>query len=310
MPGSRVVAVGHHQPRRVLTNTELATMVDTNDEWIVSRVGIEERRIVDGENVADLAVPAARMALESSGVDVADVDLVVVATCTNVDRSPNTAALVARALAIPSPAVLDVNVVCSGFCHALAVADQAIRCGSARTAIVVGVDIFTSAVDWSDRSTCILVGDGAGAVVITASEDEQISPVVWGSVPEMGDAVVIGGTPLVFTQQGQSVFRWTTSQLPRLGRQIIERAGLTPDDIDAVVLHQANLRIIEPMAKKIAPRAVVAKDVVVSGNTSAASVPLALSKLVRSGDVAPGAKILLFGFGGGLAYAGQVITCP
>lgn len=310
MPGSRILAVGHHQPERVLTNAELATMVETSDEWIRSRVGIEERRIVDGETVSDLAIPAAHMALADSGLAATDIDLVVLATCTNVDRSPNMAAVVARALGVPTAAVIDVNVVCSGFCHALALADQAIRCGSARNAIVIGADIFTSAVDWTDRSTCILVGDGAGAVVLSASEEEHVSPVVWGSVPDMGDAVVIAGTPLVFSQQGQSVFRWTTSQLPKLGRQIIERAGLTPEEIDAVVLHQANLRIIEPMAKKIAPNAVVAKDVVWSGNTSAASVPLALSKLVRSGEVEPGAKILLFGFGGGLAYAGQVVTCP
>lgn len=179
-----------------------------------------------------------------------------------------------------------------------------------RNAVVVGVDEFASTVDWSDRSTCVLVGDGAGAVVVSASENPQISPVVWGSVPQLHDAVVIAGDPLRFSQQGQSVFRWTTSELPKITTRILERAEVSPDDLDAIVLHQANLRIIEPLARAIAPKAVVAKDVVCSGNTSAASVPLALSKLVQSGEVSRGQSILLFGFGGGLAYAGSVVRCP
>ncbi|AKT50440.1 beta-ketoacyl-ACP synthase III [Arsenicicoccus sp. oral taxon 190] len=312
MPGSSVVAVGHYQPARVLDNHELARLVDTSDEWITRRVGIRERRVAaPQESVADMATAAALDALRSAGVDPGGVDLVLVATCTNHDRSPSTAAQVARRLGIASPAVMDVNAVCSGFCHALALADQAIAAGSATRAVVVGVDKFTDFVDWSDRATCILVGDGAGAVVVEASGTPTVGPVVWGSVPEMGDAVVIKELPEGFSQEGQSVFRWTTTALPQIARQICERAGLDPHDLGGIVLHQANLRIIEPLAAKIgATRAVVATDVVESGNTSAASVPLALSKLVRSGQVASGEPILLFGFGGGLAYAGQVIRCP
>ncbi len=312
MTGSRVVSVGHYQPTRVLGNDELARSLDTSDEWIRRRVGIRERRVAQpDESVAQLAINAAREALAASSRPAGDIDLIVVATCTNHDRSPNTAAEVAAALGCPDPAVLDINVACSGFCHALAVADHAIRAGSAAHALVVGAEKFTDFVDWNDRSTCILVGDGAGAVVLSASESVDVGPVVWGSVPGMRDAVVIKELPDGFSQAGQSVFRWTTTQLPTIAKKICAAADLEPSQLGGIVLHQANLRIIEPLAAAIgAPQAEVATDVVFSGNTSAASVPLALSKLVQAGRVAPGAPILLFGFGGGLAYAGQVIRCP
>ena len=313
MIGSTIVSVGHYQPARILDNDELSRLVDTSDEWITRRVGIAQRRVAaPDETVADMATEAARDALQDKGIDPAGIDLVIVATCTNHDRSPSTAAQVARRLGLGSaPAVMDVNAVCSGFCHALALAEQAIATGSATRAVVVGVDKFTDFIDWNDRTTCILVGDGAGAVVLEASPERGVSPVVWGSVPEMGDAVVIKELPDGFSQQGQAVFRWTTTQLPAIARQICERADVVPSDLAGIVLHQANLRIIEPLAAKIgATDAVVSTDVVESGNTSAASVPLALSKLVRSGRVASGAPILLFGFGGGLAYAGQVVRCP
>ncbi|GAA0470944.1 beta-ketoacyl-ACP synthase III [Streptomyces stramineus] len=312
MTGSRVLALGHYQPARVLTNDELATMVDTSDEWIRSRVGIRTRRIAEpGETVAAMAGQAAAKALANSGLAPEDIDLVLVATCTAVDRSPNTAARVAAELGLPSPAVMDLNVVCAGFTHALASADHAIRAGAARNALVVGVEKFTDVADWTDRTTCVLVGDGAGAAVVTASDEPGIGPVIWGSVPGMGHAVRIEGTPSRFAQEGQSVYRWATTQLPPIARQVCERAGVTPEDLAAVVLHQANLRIIEPVARKIgAVNAVIATDVTESGNTSAASIPLALSKLVQRGDIPSGAPVLLFGFGGNLSYAGQVIRCP
>ncbi len=312
MSGSRVLALGHYQPARVLTNDELADMVDTSDEWIRSRVGIRTRRIAGpDETVASMATEAAAKALANSGLAPADIDLVLVATCTAVDRSPNTAARVAAELGLPSPAVMDVNVVCAGFTHALASADHAIRAGAATNALVIGVEKFTDVTDWTDRTTCVLVGDGAGAAVVTAAPEPEIGPVVWGSVPSMGHAVRIEGTPSRFAQEGQSVYRWATTTLPPIARRVCERAGVRPEDLAAVVLHQANLRIIEPVARKIgAVDAIVASDVTESGNTSAASIPLALSKLVQSGRVAPGAPILLFGFGGNLSYAGQVIRCP
>jgi 3-oxoacyl-[acyl-carrier-protein] synthase III len=234
-----------------------------------------------------------------------------VATSTAIDRSPNMAARVAAKLSMGSPATMDINVVCSGFTHALAIADHAVRAGSAGRVLVVGADKMAEIADWTDRSTCVLVGDGAGAVLVEASDEDGIGPVLWGSVPEMGNAVRIEGTPPRFAQEGQSVYRWATTQLPPIARQVCEKAGVTPEELAAVVLHQANLRIIEPVAAKIgAVNAVIARDVVDSGNTSAASIPMALSKLVERREIPSGAPVLLFGFGGNLSYAGQVVRCP
>jgi 3-oxoacyl-[acyl-carrier-protein] synthase-3 len=275
-------------------------------------VGIRTRHIAGpDEPVDELAAHAAAKALAAAGLTPGDIDLVLVATSTAVDRSPNMAARVAARLGIPSPAAMDVNVVCAGFTHALATADHAVRAGASVRALVVGADKMSGVTDWSDRSTCVLVGDGAGAAVVEASDEPGIAPVLWGSVPEMGHAVRIEGTPARFAQEGQSVYRWATTQLPPLARKVCERAGLTPEDLAAVVLHQANLRIIEPLAEKLgAVNAVVARDVAESGNTSAASIPLAFSKLVEQGAVSTGDPVLLFGFGGNLSYAGQVVRCP
>ena len=317
MNGTRIAAVGHYQPAKVLTNEDLAGLVDTNDEWIRSRVGIRTRHIAGpDEPVDELAAHAAAKALAAAGLAASDIDLVLVATSTAVDRSPNMAARVAHRIGIPSAATMDLNVVCAGFTHALATADHAVRAGGSTRALVIGADKMSAVTDWTDRTTCVLVGDGAGAAVVEACPPVEqgiagIGPVLWGSVPEMGHAVRIEGTPSVFAQEGQSVYRWATTQLPRIARQACERAGLAPEDLAAVVLHQANLRIIEPLAEKIgAVNAVVARDVVESGNTSAASIPLAFSKLVERAEITTGDPVLLFGFGGNLSYAGQVVRCP
>ncbi|MFJ2830620.1 beta-ketoacyl-ACP synthase III [Streptomyces sp. NPDC087263] len=312
MNGSRIAAVGHYQPAKVLTNEDLAELVDTSDEWIRSRVGIRTRHIAGpDEPVDELAAHAAAKALAAAGLTPSDIDLVLVATSTAVDRSPNMAARVANRLGIPSPAAMDINVVCAGFTHALATADHTVRAGAATRALVIGADKMSDVADWSDRTTCVLVGDGAGAAVVEASDEPGIGPVLWGSVPEMGNAVRIEGTPSRFAQEGQSVYRWATTQLPAIARKACERAGLAPEDLAGLVLHQANLRIIEPLAEKIgAVNAVVARDVVESGNTSAASIPLAFSKLVERGEFSKGDPVLLFGFGGNLSYAGQVVRCP
>jgi 3-oxoacyl-[acyl-carrier-protein] synthase-3 len=313
MAGTRILSTGHYQPSKVLTNNDIAKLVDTSDEWIQSRVGIRTRHIGDPtETVDEMATRAAENALANQDLrSAADIDLVVVATTTAIDRSPNIAARVAWKLGLGTPAALDVNVACAGFSHALAVADHAIRAGSATNAIVVGSERLSDFTDWTDRTTCVLIGDGAGAVVLTASDEPRLGPVVWGSLPEMGRAVRIEGPDGQFAQEGQAVFRWATTTLPGIARRVCERAGLTPEDLGAVILHQANLRIIEPVAQKLgAVNAVVAKDVVDSGNTSAASIPLALSKMAERGEIPSGAPTLLLGFGGGLAYAGQVIVFP
>ncbi|MFE2979041.1 beta-ketoacyl-ACP synthase III [Streptomyces sp. NPDC059258] len=312
MSGSCIVSTGHYQPADVLTNDELSRRVETSDAWIRSRVGIETRHIAPpGESVDFMATQAAKHALGSGHLTPEDIDLVLVATCTAHDRSPNTAARVAAQLGITGTAALDINVACSGFSHALATADHTIRAGAATKALVIGAEKLSDFTDWTDRSTCVLVGDGAGAAVVQASPEPMISPVVWGTVPEMSNAVRIEGPGGTLAQEGQSVYRWTTTVLPGIARDVCERAGVTPEELSAVVLHQANLRIIESFVKRLgAVNAVVARDVIESGNTSAASIPLALSKMLRSEDIPSGSPVLLFGFGGGLAYAGQVVRCP
>jgi 3-oxoacyl-[acyl-carrier-protein] synthase-3 len=311
MTGSAIVAMGHYQPSRVLTNDELTRMVDTTDEWIQSRVGIRERRIADNETVADMAAAAADKALANSGLTPADIDLVVVATTSSMDRCPNVATRVAKKLGITAPGAYDLNTACSGFPYALATVDHAIRAGASRSAIVVGAEKLSDITDWTNRSTCVLFGDGAGAAVVTASNQPGIGPVLWGSDPDKGDAVVIEGWQPHIEQAGQTVFRWATFALPKLAVEACQRAGIEPKELVAFVPHQANLRIIEPLARKLgAPDVIVARDIVESGNTSTASIPIALSKMVERREIPSGAPVLLFGFGGGLTYAGQVIRCP
>lgn len=312
--GSKIIAMGHYQPAKVLTNEDLTKIVDTTDEWITSRVGIKERRVAEGETVADMATAAAGKALANAGMVADDIDMVVVANCTSVDRCPNVACRVAAGLGIHAPAAFDINTACSGFEYALATVDHAIRAGAARRALVIAAEKLTDVTDYTDRSSCILFGDAAGAAVVEAvadGEEPGIGPVLWGSDPEKGPTLTIEGWRPYIVQDGQAVFRWATTVLPAFARQICERAGVAPEELGAFVTHQANLRIIEPLARKLgATNAVIARDIVESGNTSAASVPLALSKLIERAEVASGAPVLLFGFGGGLTYAGQVVRCP
>jgi 3-oxoacyl-[acyl-carrier-protein] synthase-3 len=313
--GSRVISIGHYQPSRILTNDDLAEMVDTNDAWIRDRVGIAARRIAAAdETVADMASAAAEKALASSGLSASDIDLVVVATCSSVDRCPNVATRVASRLGIKAPAAYDLNTACSGFSYALGTADHAIRAGAARNAIVIGAEKLSDVTDWTDRTTAVLFGDGAGAAVVTAvAEGERpgVGPVVWGSAPERGDVLKIEGWRPYIKQEGQAVFRWATTALAPYAQAALDRAGVQGSEIAAFVAHQANTRIIDGIVKRLdLPNAIVLKDLVESGNTSAASIPLALSKAIERREIPSGAPVLLFGFGGGLTYAGQVIHCP
>ncbi|MFB7799638.1 beta-ketoacyl-ACP synthase III [Isoptericola sp. NPDC056134] len=330
--GSRIVGLGHHQPERVMTNDDVAKLVETNDEWIRSRTGIVTRHVAaDHVTVADMATGAARHALDDAGVAASDVDLVVVATTTAFDRSPNTAGRVAYALRtgvqpgastpegeevpdlrnVVGPAVIDVNTACSGFAYAVGVADQAIRAGSARTAVVVGSEKLTAVTDWSDRSSCILTADGAGAAVLQATDTPAVGPVVWGSEPELTPAVVIEAPQEKFAQDGRAVFKWAITRAADRARRIVEASGLTLDDIGVLAAHQANLRIIEPLAKSLGLEdRVVVTDITESGNTSAASIPMGLSKWWHSGRIPASTPALLFGFGGGFTWAGQVVITP
>jgi 3-oxoacyl-[acyl-carrier-protein] synthase-3 len=312
---ARVLAFGGYQPDKVVTNDDLAKMVDTNDEWIRSRVGIESRRIAaDDETVTDMAEVAGAKALAASGLGAQEIDLVIVATCTPETQIPNVAASVAHRLGITAPGAFDLNAACAGFCYALNVAADAVRAGTSRHVLVIGSEKLSRWIDWTDRSTCIIFADGAGAAVVGPAGDGEpsgIGPVVWGSAGDMADRITIPERGGYLRQDGQAVFRWTTTALAPVAREACERAGVEPEDITAFVSHQANLRIIEAIARKLGiPRERVADDIVHSGNTSSASVPLALSRMDEQGRLEPGTPALLLAFGAGLSYAAQVITLP
>jgi 3-oxoacyl-[acyl-carrier-protein] synthase III len=314
--GARVLAFGGYRPDRIVTNDDLAKTVDTTDDWIRSRVGIASRRIADREEtVADMAVQAGGKALAASALSPGDVDLVIVATCTPEAPIPNTAAVVARRLDIGAPGAYDLNAACAGFCYALANAADAVRTGTARNVLVIGAEKLSQWIDWTDRSTCIIFADGAGAAVVGPVSDPAdpagIGPVVWGSDGDMANKIYIKDRNSFIVQEGQAVFRWATTALAPLARQACEKANVDPAELAAFIPHQANLRIVEAIARKLgAPQAVVATDIVHTGNTSAASIPLALSRMIERGEVTSGSYALLVSFGAGMCYAAQVITIP
>ena len=310
--GSRIAGLGHYQPPTVVTNDDLvARGVNTNDEWIQSRVGIAERRFAMDESMLDMAVAAASKALANSGVASSDVDLVILATCTGKQQVPGGAATLASRLGIDSPGAYDINAACAGFVYAVTAASNAITSGQARNVLVVGSEKLTDYVDLFDRSTGIIFADGAGAAVVTASDSTAIGPVVWGSDGENAGAISTDPESITLRQEGQSVFRWATSKMGGIAIEACTAAGLKPEQLAGFVPHQANLRIIDLIAKKLgAENAVVARDIVHSGNTSSASIPIALSKMLERGEIASGAPVLLVGFGAGLTYAAQVILAP
>ncbi|MFI6291931.1 beta-ketoacyl-ACP synthase III [Nonomuraea sp. NPDC050790] len=311
-PGARILALGHYQPAGIVTNDDLAKTMDTNDEWIQSRVGIKERRVAGPEeSLEDMAAQAGGKALAASGLSADEIDLVIVATCTLETQIPNAAAIVAHRLGIRSPGAFDVNAACAGFCYALATASAAVRGGAARNVLVIGAEKLSQWVDWTDRSTAVIFADGAGAAVVGPSDVPRIGPVVWGSAGDKSDAIIIDERDTFLRQEGQTVFRWATTALHPVAKEACERAGVDPSELAAFIPHQANLRIIEAIARKVgAEDAVIARDIVTAGNTSAASIPMALSRMIERGEVRTGGLALLLGFGAGLTYAGQVIEIP
>jgi 3-oxoacyl-[acyl-carrier-protein] synthase-3 len=310
--GAKILAFGDYQPTRVVTNDELSLTIDTNDEWIRSRVGIAERRIAGpDEGVVEMAVAAGGKALAASGLSAADIDLVIVATCSAETLVPNVSATVAHRLTIMAPGAYDVNAACAGFCYALSNASDAVRSGSARNVLVVGSEKMSQWVDQTDRANAIIFADGAGAAVVTGSDSSSIGPVVWGSSGADASKIEVKDRNSFIQQDGQGVFRWATTALHPVALAACERAGVQPSELAAFVPHQANLRIIKTIARKLgAENAVVAEDIVNSGNTSAASIPLALSHMIERGDIPSGVPALIIGFGAGLTYAAQVIQIP
>jgi 3-oxoacyl-[acyl-carrier-protein] synthase III len=314
---SRIVGTGSYLPPRVVTNHELATRVDTTDEWIVSRTGIRQRHIADERQTSsDLALEAARAALAAAGTTAGDLDLIIVATSTPDYVFPSTACLLQAKLGVRGCAAFDVQAVCSGFVYALAVADSFVRSGQSRNALVIGAEVFSRILDWNDRATCVLFGDGAGAVVLRADERPGVhASVLHADGSQAGILAVPGnvcggkivGSPFL-TMDGPAVFRFAVRVLDEVARETVARCGMQLGDIDWLIPHQANVRILDATAKRLGlPAEKVIITVDRHGNTSAASVPLALDLAVRDGRIKRGHKVMLQGVGGGFTWGASLV---
>lgn len=318
---SRILGVGGARGNRVVDNAEMCTIIDSSDEWIQQRTGISERRWVDDEQTAlTLATEAARKAIERSGVATDQIDAVLVSSVSNERRFPSLSVQVASELGLDNPAATDLQAACAGFCYGVSLADSMVRTGSAHHVLVVGVEVLSKQTDFSDRSTAFLFGDGAGAVVIGPSEVPGIGPAVWGSEINTGEIIhsdefevaVAGGFNPKIHMEGNKVFRWATTYIVEKTVETLEAAGLTPEELDVFIPHQANNRITDAMLRrlKLPDDVVVSRDIKMMGNASAASVPIAMEALLESGEAKPGDNALIIGFGAGLVYAGQVVVLP
>lgn len=318
--GARILGLGSSQPEQIVTNHDIAARgVQTTDEWVRSRVGIVERRFArSDESVVDMAVDAGAKAVADAGLAPADIDAVLVATCTMPSFIPNAAAQTADRIGVPAAPAFDINAACAGFCYGLGSATDMIRAGSARHVLVIGAEKLSDWVDPMDRSTCIIFADGAGAAVVGVVGDggpSGIGPIAAGSSGDLVDTIGVDDRNSFIRQEGQAVFRWATTRIAPVALRALELAGLTPADVDVLVPHQANLRIVEAIAKRLRAAGarhdmVVADDIVHSGNTSSASIPIALDHMRADGRVRSGDVALLVGFGAGLTYAGQAVILP
>jgi len=317
---SRIIGTGSYLPERILTNQDLEKIVDTSDQWIVDRTGIRKRHIAaDDEFTCDLAEQAACHALEMAAIKPADIDLVVVATTTPDQVFPSTACLLQARLGIHGPAAFDVQAVCTGFIYAISVADKFIKTGSATRALVVGAETLSRIVDWQDRNTCVLFGDGAGAVVLEASDEPGIISThlhadgAFESLLRVPSGISRGYTALqegtaYMEMRGNEVFKMAVTTLGRIADETLKANGLEKPEVDWLIPHQANIRIINATAKKLSlpmDRVVVTVDE--HGNTSAASVPLALDTAVRDGRVKRGETLLMEAFGGGFTWGSVLV---
>jgi 3-oxoacyl-[acyl-carrier-protein] synthase III len=321
---ARILSVGGYRPERVVTNDEVCEYIDSSDEWIRERSGVITRRFAaPEESVVDMAEAACRVAVERAGLSLADIDGVILATVTHPYQTPSAASLLAHRLGCTPAPALDISAACAGFSYGVSLASDMVRGGSARHVLVVGVEKLTDFVDRHDRSTAFIFGDGAGAVVIGPSEDPGIGPTVWGAEGQHWDAIVNKQSWLEYRDDpervwpdlkmdGPKVFRWAVWQMSPVAQKALDAAGITAADLDAFIPHQANVRIIDAMAKelKLPDDVPVSRDIAQAGNTSAASIPLAMERMLDEGTVAPGGLALIIGFGAGLAYAAQVIRLP
>ncbi|MFJ3213188.1 beta-ketoacyl-ACP synthase III [Streptomyces flaveolus] len=321
---ARIIGVGGYRPSRVVTNQEIAPRIDSDDAWIRERSGITERRwATEQETVALMGAAAAEKALAHAGVTADRIGCVLVATSTHFRQLPALAADIAHRIGTEQAAAFDLSAACAGFTHALAVAHDLVRGGSAGHVLVVATERMSDLIDHDDRATAFLFGDGAGAVVVGPSDTPASGPVVWGSDGARSAAIdqsaswleLRHATPSRFpalTMQGQTVFRWAVHEMAHVARQALDEADLDAAELDAFIPHQANLRIVDALATalRLPAHVAVARDIVHTGNTSAASIPLAIEHLLTRGDVRSGGLALTIGFGAGLSYAAQVITLP
>jgi 3-oxoacyl-[acyl-carrier-protein] synthase-3 len=322
-PHSRIYALGAARGENAVPNADLIGPIDSSDEWIRQRTGIVTRVRATAETDAiDLASAAAQQAIERAGVDPSEVDLVIVATISNPKQTPSVSAIVADRVGANPAAAYDVNAACAGYCYSIAQADALIRAGAARYALVVGAEKLSDIVDPADRSISFLLGDGAGAALLGPSDTPGVSASIWGSDGSKAGAVGMNHTLTEFRdgvsewptlrQEGQTVFRWAVWEMAKVAKQALEAAGVQPEDLAAFIPHQANMRIIDEFAKQLGlPDTVkIARDIETTGNTSAASIPLATHRLLEENPELSGGLALQIGFGAGLVFAAQVVVLP
>ncbi|MEZ3161049.1 beta-ketoacyl-ACP synthase III [Microbacterium sp. BWT-B31] len=320
---TRIYAYGAARGENAVPNDDLVGPIDSSDEWIRQRTGIVTRaRAVKETTAIDLAADAAAEAIATSGVDPSQIDAVIIATISNPKQTPSVAAIVADRVGANPAAAYDMNAACAGFAYGVAQADALIRAGAAHYAVVVGAEKLSDVVDPTDRSISFLLGDGAGAVVVGPSDTPAIGPTVWGSDGSRADAVGMNHTLTEFRdgvapwptlrQEGPTVFRWAVWEMVKVARQALEAAGVEASDLAAFVPHQANMRIIDEFAKqlKLPDTVVIGRDIETTGNTSAASIPLATHRLLKEHPELSGGLALQIGFGAGLVFAAQVVVLP
>ncbi|MFZ2511929.1 MAG: beta-ketoacyl-ACP synthase III [Gordonia sp. (in: high G+C Gram-positive bacteria)] len=319
-----MLGIGAHRPERVVTNDEICEQIDSSDEWIYTRTGIKNRRFARrDETVVEMAVHAGQKAIANALLSGSDIDAVILATNTHLLLTPAGATKVAAELGANGVPAFDVTVGCAGFGYAMGIASDMIRAGSATHVLVIGAEQLSITLDMTDRTNCFIFGDGAGAVVVGPTKELELGPVVWGSDGEQYDAIRQDVDWITFLDsdrterpylrlQGTAVFRWAAFEMGKAAQRAMEAAKVDPSDIDVFIPHQANSRINELLARNLhfRPETVVANDIENTGNTSAASIPLAMEEVLSTGAGKPGDVALLLGYGAGLSYAAQVVKLP
>lgn len=321
---AKIMSVGGYRPERIVTNAEICEHIDSSDEWIRERSGIIERRYAAlDETVVDMGAAAAAQALERSGIAPEQISMVLTANVTHPYQTPSAAAEIAYRIGAVTAGALDIAAACAGFCYGVGLGNDLVCGGTANYVIVIGVEKLSDWTDPKDRGSAFIFADGAGAVVIGPSDTPAIGPTIWGADGSQKDAITMTQSWIEYRKnggevfpnlvmQGQQVFRWAVSEMPKVASRALDAAGVQLADLDAFIPHQANMRITDAIAKslKLPAHIPIARDIAYTGNTSAASVPLAMDSMLAAGEIPSGGTALLIGFGAGLVYAAQVVILP